>query len=371
MRRAFAAAAVLLLLATWAHADAGWDLVWRSEAASGQVSVEGRVRTMMQMGRRTERATATVRAARGKVRFDYEADGRRWSLIDDGHDLIQLRPAEQEAVIRGRPALATDRELAERNYTARVSGEATIAGRRTQVVEIGPRDGGAVVWRLWVDRETGLALKREHYNYAGDLTAATEYLSLRFGAPAPADLFAIPHGWARKERDGAGARLSVEALSQRAGFDVAPPGYLSPGYVLLGGYLGRDRDSGQVRAELRYTDGLRLMSVFERPREAGERVAPEVGGGRGRGRGRGRTSPEVGGGRGRHRGGLGRGGDTDEGPGVRQRERRRIGAPRDEMTVTDRGGAKALRYVGGDRVIVVVGDLPEDELVRVAKSIGQ
>jgi outer membrane lipoprotein-sorting protein len=368
MRRALAAAAALFLFATWAQADAGWDLVWRSEAASEQVSVEGEVRTMVQLGRRAERATAEVRAARGKMRFDYEADGRRWSLIDDGHDLIQLRPKQEEAVILARPTLVTDRELAERNYTARITGEVTVAGRRTRVVEITPRDGGTPAWRLWVDRETGLALKRERYNYTGDLTMATEYLSLRFGAPAPAELFTIPPGWTRKERDGAGARLSVEALSKRVGFEVAQPGYLPPGYVLVGGYLGHGRDGGPGMAELRYTDGLRLMSVFERPGGAeDESAAPEVGGGRGPRQGRGGMSPAVGGGRGRHRGGRGEGG----GMGGGRRERRGFGAARGGMTITDRGGAKALRYSRDDRVVVVVGDLPEEELIRVAKSVAQ
>jgi negative regulator of sigma E activity len=372
MRRMLAAAAALLLFATWAQADAGWDLVWRSETAGDQISVEGEVRTLARLGRRTEHATAEVRAARGKMRFDYEADGRRWSLIDDGHNLIQLRPRQEEAVVLARPSLITDRQLAERNYTARVTGEATVAGRQTRVVEITPRDGGEPAWRLWVDRETGLALKRERYNYAGELTMATEYLSLHFGAPAPAELFAIPSGWARKERDGAGARLSVEALSKRVGFEVAQPGYLPSGYVLVGGYLGHGLDRGPGMAELRYTDGLRLMSVFERPGGAEEdSTAPEVGGGRGRRHGRDGRSPEVGGGRGRRRGGRGGGGEMSGGMGRGRRGRHGFGAPREEMTITDRGGAKALRYSRGDRVVVVVGDLPEEELVRVAKSVAQ
>ena len=39
------------------------------------------------------------------------------------------------------------------------------------------------------------------------------------------------------------------------------------------------------------------------------------------------------------------------------------------MTLVDRGTEKALRYLGRDLVVVVVGDLTAEELVRVAKSV--
>jgi len=39
------------------------------------------------------------------------------------------------------------------------------------------------------------------------------------------------------------------------------------------------------------------------------------------------------------------------------------------MTLVDRGTEKALRYFGPELVVVVVGDVAADELVRVAKSV--
>jgi len=39
------------------------------------------------------------------------------------------------------------------------------------------------------------------------------------------------------------------------------------------------------------------------------------------------------------------------------------------MTLVDRGTEKALRYFGAGLVVVVVGDVTADELVRVAKSV--
>ena len=39
------------------------------------------------------------------------------------------------------------------------------------------------------------------------------------------------------------------------------------------------------------------------------------------------------------------------------------------MTLIDRGSEKALRYLGAERVVVVIGDLPPEELMRVARSL--
>jgi predicted Zn-dependent peptidase len=39
------------------------------------------------------------------------------------------------------------------------------------------------------------------------------------------------------------------------------------------------------------------------------------------------------------------------------------------MTVVERDSEKALRYRGKNRVVVVVGDLTKDQLVRVASSL--
>ena len=39
------------------------------------------------------------------------------------------------------------------------------------------------------------------------------------------------------------------------------------------------------------------------------------------------------------------------------------------MTLVDRGGEKALRYRGKERVVTVVGNLTAEELTRVARSL--
>ncbi|HUU54120.1 MAG TPA: sigma-E factor regulatory protein RseB domain-containing protein [Armatimonadota bacterium] len=322
-----------------------WQAVWDSETATEEITMTGRATTMTVNDGRSLSATAAVTAARGKVRFDYQADGRRWSLIDDGTHLIQLRPHRKTALLLERPTLAVDRTLAERNYVAREGGEAVIAGRPARVIEIAPREGGPLLFRLWLDRKTHFALKRERHNIEGRLTSGTEYTEVQFGPTVAPDVFAVPEGWAARQPADREAKLSLGQLSARLGFALRSPQYLPPGYVLLGGY---EQGWGRHRlrmAELRYTDGLRMLSLFQR-----ERTGEEGAGGRG-GRGRGH-------GRGRDEGGRGGGGGFGFGP-----------PGREDMTLIDRGTEKALRYFGRNAVVVVVGDLAAEELVRMAKSV--
>jgi len=368
-------AAAMVLAAGVALAESSaWEAVWQSETAAALTSMVGRARTKAVQDGRERSATAVVQASAGKVRFDYEARGHRWSVIDDGGRLIQLDPRARTAVVLPRPSLAVDRALAERNYVARDAGEAVVAGRPTRIVEVAPRGKGPAARRLWLDRETSLPLKQERYNAEGRLTSATEYGEVEFGAPVPAETFAVPEGWTKVEPGGEGPRLGVQELSARMGFSVRVPRYVPEGYVLLGGYVQEWGRWGMRPAELRYTDGLRVLSVYERPRGEGP-PGPGMGPGRG-GRHRDRGGP---GGRHRDDAGRGRRGRGDRGgrrggrPGPPPQGGRRgpgFGPPGGEvMTLVDRGTEKALRYFGPELVVVVVGDVAADELVRVAKSV--
>lgn len=323
-----------------------WDLVWRSEAADQQLSLRGRVRTTVRFGPRQESAIAEVIAARGKLRLDFESGSRRWSLVDDGRSLVKLRPGRDRPEILPRPAFITDRALAERNYTARLLQKERVADRPTQVVEIASRASGASTWRLWVDEETFLALRRERYNAEGELTTSTEYLAVEFGVSVPEESFSLPSARQRptppppKEQS-----LSLEALAKAVGFPVHTPRYLPPGYRLQGRYArgqgrgggpGHGRGARPKSAELRYTDGIRLLSVLQW--EATPVPAPPE------------PPPSHEQSRRRWRGGKGK---TGQG----------------SARVLDHGSEKILRYHGPERVVMVIGDLPEKTLAQIAQSL--
>jgi len=345
-----------------------WEAVWKSDTSTRHVSISGvaHTRTVDDEGERTAQARVSVQD--GKMRLDYEAGKLRWSVIDDGGRLIRLSPEKKRALVLPRPSLVVDKGLAERNYEAVVAGQANVAGRPVQIVEIRSQKApgtGQVAWRLWLDRETGFALKRERYNAEGKLTSGTEYVEVKFGASVDSSLFAIPRGWQVMDSDGGGERLTPAEMGRRLGFTVLLPGYTPPGYELTGGYIRKHGRREWEAAELRYTDGLRVLSVFQREREEDREAGPGAHHRRGRGGPPG-TEPQGGGGRGdSDREGHGRGGRGREGAG-----RGGFGPPgAEEMSLVDRGSEKALRYLGAGRVVVVIGDLPAEELMRVARSL--
>jgi len=375
MRPALAALTALfaLLLGSPASAAArapapapssAWGKVWRSEEAAQQVSAAGRAQTMAVVDGDEAQAVAQVQAEGGKLRLDYESRRGKWSLIDDGKRLIRLDPRRRRAVVSPRPEFALDRSLAERNYVAQVveSDPIPIAGRATEIVDIVPRGEGPRVWRLSLDKETGFPLKRERYAVTGRRISGTEYLEIDFEAPAPADLFEVPKGWETVGDSHRRQELSLEELSRSVGFDVALPRNLPSGYVPWGRYVSTEGRGRGAMAELRYTDGLRVLTILQRPpRAAGSSPGqgPPPTGRMGRERhGRG---PEPGRGQGPGRG---------RGPGA-ARGGMGFGPPQPgSMSVVDRGAQKALRYFGRNRVIIVVGDLTVDQLSWIAKGVG-
>jgi outer membrane lipoprotein-sorting protein len=360
MRIRILAALSLTALVAWpGFGAAPWGEVWESEAASSRLALAGRARTMTAEDGHSLEAEAAVTAAHGKLRFEYRLEDRHWSVIDDGKSLIHLLPRRQVALVYDRPGLAVDRALAERNYEARVVGDSSVAGRSARTIEISPKGGGRPVLRLWLDNETGFALRRERYNVEGRLTSRTEYTQVEFGPVIAPDVFTVPAGWETIRAEETESGLSTEQLSARLGFQVRPPAHLPAGYVLVGGYEKQWGRWHMRAAELRYTDGLRILSIFQH-RHPGHPGLEPPGHGEHPGRGRGRGG--LGGrGRGRRGGRHGRGG-RGEGLG--------LGPPRPgEMILLDRGSEKVLRFHGPEIVVVVIGDLPRAELVRIAESI--
>lgn len=337
-----------------------WDKVWRSEEAAKQVSAVGRAQTMIVLDGGEVQAVAQVHAERGKLRLDYEALHRKWSLIDDGERLVRLDPRRRRAIVIPRPGLALDRNLAERNYVALVTegGPVVIAGRPTEVIDIVPRGEGPRVWRLWLDEETGFVLKRERHAVTGKRISGTEYLEIEFNVPARSGLFEVPKGWETVGPSERRKDLSLKELSRRVGFDVLSPHNLPSGYVPWGRYESRQGPGHGTMAELRYTDGLRVLSILQREPRAGA-GPPGEGPPPGRmGRDRRGRGPAPGRGP-----GLGRGRESGRGG-------RGLGPPEfGTMGVVDRGGQKALRYFGRNRVIFVVGDLTVEQLTWIAKGI--
>jgi hypothetical protein len=218
-----------------------------SREASRWLAFEGVVRVEWIDGedRRAERVTVrswdgtmTVKGAleltaSERARFVYQR-GLGWAMVWPDEQRIDERPSP----------------TAKYRIVRRGEGP-TIAGRGTEAVEVRRRRD---VWeRVYLDADTGLALRREQFDARGHPRRIVTFESIAMGTtPVPVPLAAedqTPPTVARKR----------PAAPYRA------PAALGSGYRLVGAY----RQDGGVH--LLYSDGVYDLSVFEqRGRLAGD-----------------------------------------------------------------------------------------------------
>lgn len=73
-------------------------------------------------------------------------------------------------------------DLLGKNYELAVAGSGTVAGRPSHVVQARRRDGSLAA-RFWLDRDTGLMLRREVRDRHGRVVQASAFIDLKVGAP--------------------------------------------------------------------------------------------------------------------------------------------------------------------------------------------
>ncbi|MGQ9523225.1 MAG: sigma-E factor regulatory protein RseB domain-containing protein [Armatimonadota bacterium] len=268
----------------------------------------------------------------GRKRMEYlsgPTQGR--VLVDDGRTVYWLNPAERTAVATPTPEAADSIDLVFRNYSVTVVGTESTAGRKALAVRISPKRPPGPSRRLWIDSRTKLILRSENYASDGSLKTASKVVSITFMPELSQEQFRVPRGWQVQGPSASGqSRWTVAELSRQLGIPVSEPRYLPPGFVLDGMYLVRMGRMGREAAHIRYVDGLNSLSVFQHA------------GGPGRG-------PRAGGQGGRRWRG-GRNAATEE--------------------VQELGSVgRLIRVPRPGRICVVVADLPEAELQKVADSL--
>jgi hypothetical protein len=257
--RALAAAAVLVVAATAAPSPARSDPVRERSVPA----TYGQAEDPLEQARRVAHQvpfSGTVEVswrAGGQVHSDqFEVRGGGGSVMVDGRaDPVLEMPERRLARGHGddwallwSPAFGPATAVPDVDIKYDVVGSAEgppVAGRTTDVVEI--RDGGRVRVRLYSDQETGLLLRREQFDEAGQPERTVEFreLSLDESTPAPQ----VPPR--------ATAQLARQAPSLRPATASSAPAMLGEGYVRLGVYR-----RGPV-VHVHYSDGLFELSVFE------------------------------------------------------------------------------------------------------------
>lgn len=145
-------------------------------------------------------------------------------------------------------------ELLVHNYTLRYGGRANATGRRAQVVDM-LGAGDVLAARFWVDRESGLLLRRELYDDSGRTVRASAFVQVRVGkraAPSHLPPMASP---------AAARTLTSTEVTQLQRNGWACPATMAD-YLTLYDTRRVETASGSA-LHLSYSDGLSTVSVFQ------------------------------------------------------------------------------------------------------------
>ena len=138
------------------------------------------------------------------------------------------------------------------NYALTVTGYDRVAGRRAAVVAATRNDVATATF--WVDRSTGLLVRREVYDAEGRLVRVSAFVDVRIQQPR-----LLARAPARMPQPDA-VTMSVASLSRLSGRGWHCPRRLPDGFRITDVRRVRT-ESAAVQAS--YSDGLSTVSVFE------------------------------------------------------------------------------------------------------------
>jgi peptidoglycan/xylan/chitin deacetylase (PgdA/CDA1 family)/outer membrane lipoprotein-sorting protein len=314
----------------WAQPAApGGPMQWLESAATAprRVSYEGTKIVTVWAGGVHASQVHVYHQAPDRTRLEYPAAGRQpaRTVVITGRTEVVFIPS-RNLFIR-RPASGAGeggpirRALLVQNYVVRFDGAEAVAGRPARIIDVQGKLPGRPRVRVWVVAQTHLILRFERYGPGGALQEASAFLSITINPALSADLFNLtPPPGALVRTQPPVARLTIEQIARRVGFIPQLPAYLPPGYQLVGSRVSVIR--GTPTATFAFSDGVSTLTLFE---SRGPRGAP---------------------------------------PNGRQI---RIGSA--QGTVIPRGVATLLHWNIGAVSFTLVGELPQDELIRIGASV--
>ncbi|MBM3265414.1 MAG: hypothetical protein FJY97_18595 [candidate division Zixibacteria bacterium] len=154
-------------------------------------------------------------------------------------------------------------DLLRTNYTLTLSESDSMLGRDTFLLTLTPRHPGRLTKKAWLDTQTGLVLHTQYCNESGTTVEEVYFTSLQINPLIDPDLFDTRE-WKGKsvEVNKVIACGSYAEVQEKAGFPLAAPVYLPPGFTL--DRLRVLRYMGQPLVHFMYTDGVARLSLFER-----------------------------------------------------------------------------------------------------------
>jgi len=193
---------------------------------------------------------------RGGARFDFDAKRRRL--------VITHNPLLDDQIAAG-----GDYARVMRNYRPIFGGRETIAGRPADAISLVSRFTGERIVRVLLDAQTHLVLEKVIYHGNGAIASQMRFDRLRYVAHLPPQFFAVatPPGYVTVAgRDVAAAEADRAHVVGRVGFAPVEPRSLPQGFALIRTDVATAK--GIPTVHLVYSDGLRLLSLFENNRDA-------------------------------------------------------------------------------------------------------
>ena len=251
------------------------------------------------------------RNQRASRRDERRGDRRRFSL-----DRKRLGTRSQKEV-----------ELLSQNYTFDSTPADPIAGQETDLVTVSPRFEARPTKRLYLARDTGVILRIEDFDPDGNLRFMSVYTQISFEKETIQQKLAK---WRRDEKFPAEKRrrrsqpISLDEAKTVLGDKLIEPTYLPPGFQLLETRYFKHRSD---TVYLRYTDGMLTFTVFESKSKQGN-----------------------------NRNGKRKGAEHLQIQGTEARHEKR-------------GPTHILQWSISEVNFTVMGELHQDELVKVAESL--
>jgi negative regulator of sigma E activity len=161
--------------------------------------------------------------------------------------------------------------LTTKNYRGRILGSETVNGRLAQIVELQRHqlidNAPGPMKRLWIDRDSGLTLRVDSFNYQARrvMTSELSNINLRpnvkdaFVPPARMQTAAAVTPWMASEMGS-----QIQKVVQITRIYPPQPDYVPPGFEFdsVGVHRCNDTNAKFVAALTRYSDGINVLTVF-------------------------------------------------------------------------------------------------------------
>ncbi|NLZ91819.1 MAG: hypothetical protein GX918_07855, partial [Clostridiales bacterium] len=238
-QRGMAAAAAVLVIAVMISTMLPFgkvDIVYAMEQAFREVEAYHGVLEIVSTsaeGSRSLRSKLEVWADKEGHYYIKGLEGWQEGIItaNNGKEKWQVRPESKEVYVF--PAfpdpysfileLGSEIEQAKDALSTRVVGEETIAGRKTDVLEVTPK--GGALYRIWVDKETKLPLQKQTA-MQNALQSTVTYTSIDFSQKIPGELLVlnVPEGYSEIDKNAEQFVNDLEEAAGAVGFIPAVPG---------------------------------------------------------------------------------------------------------------------------------------------------